>query len=124
MPKRQHNEVAVRNMAKFRSEIFEVGWNKLCAVPAFFSQQPFAAGTALRSFQPTRDTSYRKLIQPGTTALSVLKEHLAKLAEQVMAVVRAGRGFGVILHGKRRVIFVPDAFDGLIVEIHVGDFDV
>jgi hypothetical protein len=36
--KRQTIGQTNRDMAKFRSEIFEVGWNKLYAVPAFVSQ--------------------------------------------------------------------------------------
>jgi len=31
----------------------------------------------------------------------------------------AGAGFGMVLHAEERQCFVPESFDGLIVEIHM-----
>ncbi len=39
-------------------------------------------------------------------------------------VVRAGRGFRVILDGEDGQGFVAQAFDAIIVEIDVRDFDI
>jgi hypothetical protein len=49
---------------------------------------------------------------------------VGELREQVVGIVRAGRSFRVILHAKKREIFVTHAFVGGVVQIHVGDFDV
>ncbi len=47
-----------------------------------------------------------------------------KLSKQILAVVRTGGGFGMILHAEGRQFAVPDAFDRLIVQIDVRDFRV
>ena len=47
-----------------------------------------------------------------------------ELLEQVIGVVRSGGGFGVVLDAEDRLGFVPQAFDGAVVEIHVRDLDV
>ena len=36
----------------------------------------------------------------------------------------AGGGLGVVLDAEDGVFFVLDAFDGLVVEVNVGDFDL
>src|SRR5271165_3184904 len=40
-----------------------------------------------------------------------------------MRVVRAGRGFRVILHAEQRQIAVAQAFERVVVQIDVGEFD-
>ena len=44
-----------------------------------------------------------------------------KLTKQVVAVVWAGGGFGVVLHGKGGEFTVADPFDGLVIEVQVSD---
>ena len=41
----------------------------------------------------------------------------------VRGVVRPGRGFGVVLDGEDRQPLVPHAFDAVVVEVDVRDFD-
>src|SRR5689334_21288103 len=48
--------------------------------------------------------------------------HLDEGVEQVGGVVGAGAGFGVVLHGEDRKVFVAEAFDGAVVEVDVGDY--
>ena len=40
-----------------------------------------------------------------------------------MRVVGAGAGFGVILHAEQRQIAVAQAFECLVVQVHVREFD-
>ena len=47
-----------------------------------------------------------------------------EVVEEVERIVRAGRGFGVVLDAEGRVVAMAEAFEGLIVEIDVGEFDV
>ncbi len=51
-------------------------------------------------------------------------KHLDKLLEEVVAVVGAGGGFGVVLDAEGGEVAVADAFDGLVVEAAVGDFEM
>src|ERR1035438_803333 len=53
-----------------------------------------------------------------------LPHELGEIVEQVVRIVRAGRGFGMILHAEDGLLAVAEAFEGLVVEIDVGDFDV
>ena len=46
-----------------------------------------------------------------------------ELLEEIGCVVGAGGGFGVVLDAEDRVGFVAHAFDRLVVEVDVGDFD-
>ena len=57
-------------------------------------------------------------------AISALPHQLDEIVEQVVRIVRAGRGLGVILHAEDRMAAVAEAFERLVVQIHVGDFDV
>ena len=41
-----------------------------------------------------------------------------------MRIVRAGRGFGVVLHAEDRLVAVAEAFQRLVVQVDVGDLDV
>ncbi len=48
---------------------------------------------------------------------------LDEALEVVGGVVGAGRGFGVILDGDDGESLVPQAFDAVVVEVDVRDFD-
>ena len=43
--------------------------------------------------------------------------------EEVVGVVGAGCGFGVVLDAEQRERFVAQAFEGLIVQVDVGELD-
>ena len=47
-----------------------------------------------------------------------------EIVEQVVRIVRAGRGFGVVLHAEDRLAAVAEAFERLVVQVDVRDFDV
>ena len=49
---------------------------------------------------------------------------VGELREEIMRIVRARGGFGVVLHAEHGQVFVAHAFVGVVVEIDVGDFDV
>lgn len=44
---------------------------------------------------------------------------IQELPEQVIRVVRPGRSFGVVLDAEHRLLFVPQPFDGAVVQIEV-----
>ena len=48
-----------------------------------------------------------------------LLHHLHKIPEQVVRVVRAGRGLRVILHAEQRQRAVPQSFQRIVVQIDV-----
>src|ERR1035441_5283903 len=48
-----------------------------------------------------------------------LLHHLRKFLEQIMRIMRPGRGFRVILHAEQRQIPMPQAFERLVVQINV-----
>ena len=48
---------------------------------------------------------------------------VAKLVEQIVAVVRAGRSFRVVLNAVRRKMAMANPFDCLVVEIAVSHFE-
>src|SRR5580658_7147234 len=58
------------------------------------------------------------------TSRCMLLHHRGELRKKVMRIVRARRGFGMILHAEKRQIPVTHAFVRVIVEVDVGDFDV
>ena len=58
------------------------------------------------------------------TRISSILHHGEKLVEKIAAVMRSRCGFRVVLHGESRTVFQPDAFDGVIIEVHVGDFRI
>ena len=41
-----------------------------------------------------------------------------------MRIVRAGRGLGMILHAEHRIAAMAEAFQRLVVQIDVRDFDL
>src|SRR5208283_3247797 len=51
-------------------------------------------------------------------------DHRAEIVEEVLAVVRAGGGLGVVLHAEDRQALVPQALEGLIVEVDMAQLDV
>ncbi len=53
-----------------------------------------------------------------------LRHEFCEVVEEVVRVVRAGRGFGMILHAEDRLAAMAEAFERLVVEIDVGDVDV
>ena len=54
----------------------------------------------------------------------MLLKHVYKLIEQISAVVRARRCFGVVLHRKEWFILYPYAFNGIIVEVQMGNLNI
>jgi hypothetical protein len=49
---------------------------------------------------------------------------IGKLREKIRGIMRAGRGFGMILHAEDRQCFVPHSFDRTVIQIDVGDFNI
>src|SRR5260221_2758706 len=49
--------------------------------------------------------------------LAALFDERTELGEQRRGIMRAGRGFRMILHGEHRLGLVPHAFDGLVVQV-------
>jgi hypothetical protein len=49
---------------------------------------------------------------------------VGELSEEIMRIVRAWGGFGVVLDAEQGQVFVAHAFVGVVVEIDVGDLDV
>ena len=60
----------------------------------------------------------------GVRARLCSLHHVGELTEQVVRVVRPGRSFGMILHAEKRQRAVAHALVGVVVQIHVRDFDV
>src|SRR4051794_19639454 len=56
--------------------------------------------------------------------LSILLHQLRELVEEVVRVMRAGGGFGVVLHAEDRVIAVAEAFERLVIQIDVSDVNL
>src|SRR5881398_2357314 len=57
--------------------------------------------------------------QAGLPASRAPLEQIRELIEEVGSVMRAGRGFGMILHTEDRQFLVPHSFHGAIVQIYV-----
>jgi hypothetical protein len=55
---------------------------------------------------------------------SRISHELHEIVEQVVRIVRAGRGLGVVLHAEHRILAVAEAFERLVVQVDVGDFDL
>src|SRR5258708_27526126 len=53
-----------------------------------------------------------------------LLHHRAEVAEQVVRVVWPRGGFSVVLHAEQRQRLVAQAFDRLVVQVEVGQFDL
>ena len=50
--------------------------------------------------------------------------HLLKFFEQVHGIVRTRGRFRMVLHAECRELFVADAFDRVVVQVDVRDFDI
>ena len=48
--------------------------------------------------------------------------HPHEFGKEIIAVVRAGGGFGMILNAKGRVMFVFESFHGFVVQINMCQF--
>ena len=51
-------------------------------------------------------------------------DHLHEIVEQIVRIVRAGRGLGMVLHAEHRMIAMAEAFQRLVVQIDVGELDL
>ena len=58
---------------------------------------------------------------PHTILDQRLVHHLDKAREQVVRILRAGRGFGMVLHREGGHLGGSDALDDPVVQVHVGD---
>ena len=54
----------------------------------------------------------------------VFFDHIDKIIEQVAAVVRAGSAFGVVLNRESRLLFQPDTFNAVIIQVYVRNLNV
>src|SRR6266849_11038772 len=63
-------------------------------------------------------------LPPRTPWLLKFLHQIGELGEEVVRIVRAGAGFGVILHAEERQGFMAHAFVGLIVQVYVRDFHI
>ena len=52
-----------------------------------------------------------------------LVHELDEIVEQIVRIVRTGRGLGVVLHAEHRVVAVAETLQRLVVQVHVGDLD-
>src|SRR5438093_2139816 len=50
-------------------------------------------------------------------------DQLSEIVEQVAGVVRSRRGFGMVLHAKRRHVQAPDALERAVVQVPMGRLD-
>ena len=51
----------------------------------------------------------------------MLGDELVELGEEGVGVVGAGGGFGMVLHGEDGTVLEAESFDGLVVEVDLGD---
>ena len=58
------------------------------------------------------------------SASSTSFDQLRELIEKIRGIVRAGRGFRMILHAEDRQFLVPHSFDRAVVQIDVRDFNI
>src|SRR3989338_755108 len=56
--------------------------------------------------------------------LSLAFDHPGKTPKKIIAVMRAGGIFRMVLHGKDRVLLVPESLEGLVIQIDVSQFHV
>src|SRR5580700_9013650 len=55
--------------------------------------------------------------------LGILLHHLDEIFEEVERIVRPGCGFRMILYTEHRMISMPEAFERIVVQIGVSNFD-
>jgi hypothetical protein len=58
----------------------------------------------------------------GERALPLVLDQIRELIEEIRRVMRAGRGFGMILHAEDRQFLVPHSFDRTVVQIDMSHF--
>src|SRR5208283_2467513 len=56
---------------------------------------------------------------PETTAACPLPHERSELIEEILTIVRAGRGFGVVLDAENRKTLVTHALGSVVIEIDV-----
>ena len=56
--------------------------------------------------------------------MGVALHHVGELSEEIVRIVRSWRRFGMVLDAEKGQLFVAHAFVGVVVEIHVGNFNV
>jgi len=72
----------------------------------------------------SRETLVRMAMGALTVGSASGLDEFREFAEEVAGVVGAWGGFRVVLDGEDRGVAVAEAFDGLVIEIDVGDLDV
>ena len=72
----------------------------------------------------SRETLVRMAMGALTMGSASGLDEFREFAEEVAGVVGAWGGFRVVLDGEDWGVAVAEAFDGLVVEIDVGDLDV
>ena len=50
--------------------------------------------------------------------------HLLEIFEKISRIVGAGRCFGMILNGVKGVFQVPESFEGVVIQIDMGHFNI
>src|SRR5207237_9448991 len=85
---------------------------------------PRALQTLLRNTAATVEQVCRTLTAPADcwsprSPLPLL-HHLHEILEQIMRVVWAGAGLRVVLDAEQRQVAVAQAFERLVVQVHVG----
>src|SRR5437867_1863942 len=63
-------------------------------------------------------------VRLGMGTEASVPHHLEKLFKQVIRIVGAGRGFGMVLNAEDRQRAVLHSLNGVVVEIHVSDADI
>ena len=63
-------------------------------------------------------------LRRGISASLVLLHQLHEIVEQIVGIVRAGRGLRVVLHAEHRVVAMAEPFQRLVVQIDVREFDL
>ena len=87
----------------------------------------FSTRSALVICPSFREIPYRPEIRPprgvniGAYLLPV--KSLQEFLEVIPSVMGTWGSLWVILHGKNREISVPNPFDGVVIEVKVGDFE-
>ena len=76
-----------------------------------------------RSFEKKEGRSIPKPRSAAACSSLPLLHHFAEVFEEVVRIVGAGAGFGVVLHAEQRQGAVAEAFEGVVVEVDVGEVD-
>ena len=60
----------------------------------------------------------------GRSLRSYSLHHADEFSEQIVAVMRSGGRFGVVLDSKSRVFAMSNAFDGIVVQVDVSHLNI